>query len=195
MEKGVLLCVDDEIIVLTALKDQLRRRFGSEFHIDVAEAPRRHWSCSRSWRWMATPSGDRVGLAHAGHERRRVLIQAHGRFPSVVRSCCQARPAAAVDRARREAGLHDFLSKPWNAEALVSRSNQGLQERPPSRDGWGAPGATPAAWAWCEAGNQPVFSTPLSWRAREVSSLQLATAAAGACAEKRARYSEGATPS
>ena len=27
MDKGVLLCVDDEIIVLTALKDQLRRAF------------------------------------------------------------------------------------------------------------------------------------------------------------------------
>jgi len=38
MEKGVLLCVDDEIIVLTALKDQLRRAFGSDFLIDVAES-------------------------------------------------------------------------------------------------------------------------------------------------------------
>ena len=37
-EKGVLLCVDDEIIVLTALKDQLRRAFGNDFHIDVAES-------------------------------------------------------------------------------------------------------------------------------------------------------------
>ena len=37
-EKGVLLCVDDEPIVLTALKDQLRRAFGKEFHIDVAES-------------------------------------------------------------------------------------------------------------------------------------------------------------
>jgi CheY-like chemotaxis protein len=37
-EKGVLLCVDDEIIVLTALKDQLRRGFGNDFHIDVAES-------------------------------------------------------------------------------------------------------------------------------------------------------------
>ena len=38
MEKGILLCVDDEIIVLTALKDQLRRAFGNDFVIDVAES-------------------------------------------------------------------------------------------------------------------------------------------------------------
>ena len=38
MGRGVLLCVDDEIIVLTALKDQLRRAFGNDFLIDVAES-------------------------------------------------------------------------------------------------------------------------------------------------------------
>ena len=38
MEKGILLCVDDEIIVLTALKDQLRRAFGNDFVIDIAES-------------------------------------------------------------------------------------------------------------------------------------------------------------
>ena len=38
MEQGVLLCVDDEIIVLTALKDQLRRAFGSSFVIEIAES-------------------------------------------------------------------------------------------------------------------------------------------------------------
>ena len=38
VEKGVLLCVDDEPIVLTALRDQLRRAYGSEYVIDVAES-------------------------------------------------------------------------------------------------------------------------------------------------------------
>ena len=38
MEQGILLCVDDEIIVLTALKDQLRRAFGGKLVIEVAES-------------------------------------------------------------------------------------------------------------------------------------------------------------
>jgi FixJ family two-component response regulator len=36
---------------------------------------------------------------------------------------------AAVDRAKREAGLHEFLAKPWNAAELVEAINQGLRER------------------------------------------------------------------
>ena len=41
------------------------------------------------------------------------LVQAHQRFPSVVKIMLsgQAEPAA-VERARREAGLHEFLAKP-----------------------------------------------------------------------------------
>jgi response regulator RpfG family c-di-GMP phosphodiesterase len=56
------------------------------------------------------------------------LVQAHRRFPSVVKIMLsgQAEPAA-VDRARREAGLHDFLAKPWNAAELVQSINQGLE--------------------------------------------------------------------
>ena len=58
------------------------------------------------------------------------LIKAHERFPSVVKIMLSGQAeSAAVDRARREAALHDFLAKPWNAEALVESINQGLRER------------------------------------------------------------------
>jgi response regulator RpfG family c-di-GMP phosphodiesterase len=36
---------------------------------------------------------------------------------------------AAVDGAKREAGLHEFLAKPWNAEELVKAINQGLRDK------------------------------------------------------------------
>jgi len=35
----------------------------------------------------------------------------------------------AVDRAKREAGLHGFLAKPWNAAELVETINQGLKDK------------------------------------------------------------------
>ena len=35
----------------------------------------------------------------------------------------------AVDRARREAALHDFLAKPWDADVLVKSINEGLKVR------------------------------------------------------------------
>jgi response regulator RpfG family c-di-GMP phosphodiesterase len=56
------------------------------------------------------------------------LIQAHQRFPSVVKIMLSGQAEqAAVDRARKEAGLHEFLAKPWNAAELVEAINQGLQ--------------------------------------------------------------------
>jgi DNA-binding NtrC family response regulator len=131
MEKGVLLCVDDEIIVLTALKDQLRRAFGNEFVIDVAE------SAEEALELLDELSGQGHKLLvivsdwlMPGMKGDEFLIEAHKRFPSVVKIMLSGQAeTAAVDRARKEAALHDFLSKPWNAQALVDTINQGLKDK------------------------------------------------------------------
>jgi len=131
MEKGVLLCVDDEIIVLTALKDQLRRAFGNEFVIDVAESAEEALElldelASEGHKLLVIVS-DWLMPGMKGDE---FLIEAHNRFPSVVKIMLSGQAeTAAVDRARREAGLHDFLPKPWNAATLVDSINQGLKDK------------------------------------------------------------------
>lgn len=38
MNKPVILCVDDEKIVLTSLKEQLKRPFGKAFDIETVES-------------------------------------------------------------------------------------------------------------------------------------------------------------
>ena len=129
MEKGILLCVDDEIIVLTALKDQLRRAFGNDFVIDVAESAEEALELlddlAERGHTLLVIVSDWLMPGMKGDE---FLIEAHKRFPSVVKIMLSGHvETAAVDRARREAGLHDFLAKPWNAEALVESINQGLR--------------------------------------------------------------------
>ncbi|GAB2667647.1 response regulator [Arenimonas aestuarii] len=128
MERGVLLCVDDEIIVLTALKDQLRRAFGNSFVIDVAE------SAEEALELLDELAGQGHTLLvivsdwlMPGMKGDEFLVHAHQRFPSVVKIMLsgQAEPAA-VERARREGGLHEFLAKPWNAAELVDSINKGL---------------------------------------------------------------------
>lgn len=131
MEKGVLLCVDDEIIVLTALKDQLRRAFGSDFHIDVAESAEEALELldelAQEGHKLLVIVSDWLMPGMKGDE---FLIRAHERFPTVVKIMLSGQAeTAAVDRARREAGLHHFLAKPWNAEALVESINDGLRAR------------------------------------------------------------------
>lgn len=131
MDKGVLLCVDDEIIVLTALKDQLRRAFGTDFHIDVAE------SAEEALELLDELADDNHQLLvivsdwlMPGMKGDEFLIKAHARFPAVIKIMLSGQAESeAVDRARREADLHDFLAKPWNAEALVESIRQGLKDR------------------------------------------------------------------
>ncbi len=129
MEKGVLLCVDDEMIVLTALKDQLRRAFGNSFIVEVAEGAEEALELldelfEQKYTLLVIVS-DWMMPGMKGDE---FLIEAHKRFPSVVKIMLSGQAdTAAVDRARREAALHDFLPKPWNAEALVESINQGLR--------------------------------------------------------------------
>jgi len=128
-EKGVLLCVDDEIIVLTALKDQLRRAFGNEFHIDVAESAEEGLELLDE----LSDQGHRLLVIVSdwlmpGMKGDEFLVQAHQRFPTVVKIMLSGQAQQeAVDRAKREGGLHDFLSKPWNAAELVETINAGLR--------------------------------------------------------------------
>jgi len=131
MEKGVLLCVDDEVIVFTALKDQLRRAFGSDFVIDVAESAEEALELldelSEQGHKVLVIVSDWLMPGMKGDE---FLIQAHQRFPTVVKIMLSGQAEqSAVDRARREAGLHEFLAKPWNAAELVDSINLGLRDR------------------------------------------------------------------
>jgi len=131
MEKGVLLCVDDEAIVLTALKDQLRRAFGADFVIDVAESAEEALELLDE----LSAQGHKVLVIVSdwlmpGMKGDEFLIQAHKRFPTVVKIMLSGHAEqAAVDRARREAGLHEFLAKPWNAAELVDSISLGLRDR------------------------------------------------------------------
>ena len=128
-ETGVLLCVDDEPIVLTALRDQLRRAYGSEYVIDVAE------SAEEALELLDELAGEGHRLLvivsdwlMPGMKGDEFLVQAHRRFPTVVKIMLSGQAEqAAVDRARREAGLHEFLAKPWNAQELVKAIDQGLR--------------------------------------------------------------------
>lgn len=129
MEKGVLMCVDDEVIVLTALKDQLRRAFGSDYVVEVAESAEEALELldelSEQGHTVLVIVSDWLMPGMKGDE---FLVQAHERFPTVVKIMLSGHAEqSAVDRVRRDAGLHEFLSKPWNAAELVESINVGLR--------------------------------------------------------------------
>ena len=131
MEKGVLMCVDDEVIVLTALKDQLRRAYGSDYVVEVAESAEEALELldelAEEGHTVLVIVSDWLMPGMKGDE---FLVQAHQRFPTVLKIMLSGHAEqSAVDRVRREAGLHEFLSKPWNAAELVESINLGLRDR------------------------------------------------------------------
>lgn len=131
MKKGVLLCVDDEIIVLTALKDQLHRAFGQDFHIEIAESAEEALELldelAQEGHHLLVIISDWMMPGMKGDE---FLVHAHQRFPAVIKIMLSGQAApGAIERAKRDAALHDFLEKPWNAEALTETIRQGLIAR------------------------------------------------------------------
>lgn len=128
MNKGILLCVDDEMIVLVALKDQLRKAFGNVHIIEVAESAQEGMEIL----------DELVDCGHLplviisdwlmpGMKGDEFLIQAHRRFPHVIKVMLSGQADhKAVDRVRIEAGLHAFVSKPWDGDQLVQCVKEGL---------------------------------------------------------------------
>lgn len=126
--KGILLCVDDEVLVLNALRDQLRKAYGAKHVIEVAQSAEEGLEILdelvdegliplviiSDW-LMPRMTGDEF------------LIEAHKRFPHVVKIMLSGQAdEKAVQRTRDEADLHEFIYKPWDPDALIRSIDKGL---------------------------------------------------------------------
>jgi CheY-like chemotaxis protein len=128
MPKPVILCVDDEIIILESLKMQLRRAFGDTYFYEVAES--------------ADEALEIIDELYENEERILVivsdwlmpgmkgdefLIRVHERYPKIVKVMLtgQADPDA-IERVQHQANLHRCLHKPWDVEELIETIKTGL---------------------------------------------------------------------
>lgn len=128
MTQGILLSVDDEVIVLNALKDQLNAAYGRRHVIEVAQSAAEGLElldelAQQGLRPLVVIS-DWLMPGMKGDE---FLIQAYKRFPFVVTILLSGQTGPdTVARVRREANLHDFIAKPWDAQTLISCIDAGL---------------------------------------------------------------------
>lgn len=135
MKQGILLCVDDEVIVLSALRDQLRKAYGSQHLIEIAE------SAEEGLEILDELSGQGLiplvvisDFQMPGMKGDEFLIQASRRFPYVVTVMLSGQVSdAAVDRVRCEGHLNSLIAKPWDAQALVQSIDEGLARFASSR--------------------------------------------------------------
>jgi CheY-like chemotaxis protein len=132
MSDCAILCVDDEAIVLSTLREQLRRNFGDRCLFETAQ------NVDEAWEVIDELVADGVQILTIvsdwlmpGTRGDEFLIAVHRRFPQVVTVLLTGQADDdAIERARKEAALHACIAKPWSEQELVAAVAAGLPLEP-----------------------------------------------------------------
>jgi serine phosphatase RsbU (regulator of sigma subunit) len=128
MSKPVILCVDDEKMVLNSLKFQLKKAFEKEYEIEVAE------SGEEALEIIEELLEDRIDLPLVISDQimptmkgDQFLIELHQKLPATRKIMLTGQAdTEAVGRALNKAKLYRFMSKPWDAQDLELTAGEAL---------------------------------------------------------------------
>ena len=128
-DRLAILCVDDEQVILTSLTEQIRSHFGKRFSYETAldgeEALEVLDELFEEGVKTIIIVSDWLMPGMKGDE---LLIQIHKRFPDTVKVLLTGQAdSEAVERAKRDAKLDSYLSKPWSRKELLQVLELGLQ--------------------------------------------------------------------
>jgi CheY-like chemotaxis protein len=128
MPQPVILCVDDEVVVLDSLKIQLKQEFGDKYLYEVAE------SADEALEIIDELQEDDIDVLVVvsdwlmpGMKGDEFLIQVHQKFPNILKVMLTGQAdQEAIERAHTEAHLHRCLQKPWDGKELIETIKAGL---------------------------------------------------------------------
>ncbi|MDJ0658385.1 MAG: response regulator [Crocosphaera sp.] len=128
MSKPVILCVDDEKVILDSLKIQLKKEFQDTYLYEAAE------SANEALEIIEELQEDNITILvivsdwlMPGMKGDEFLIEVHKRFPKIVKIMLTGQAdKKSVEQAKKYANLHSYLHKPWNSEELISNIKSGL---------------------------------------------------------------------
>ncbi|MCA1993938.1 MAG: response regulator [Coleofasciculus sp. S288] len=128
MPKPVILCVDDEIVVLNSLKIQLRNAFSDSYLYEVAE------SADEALEIIEEFQEDEIDILvivsdwlMPGIKGDEFLINVHQKYPNIIKIMLTGQAdQEAVERAKKQASLHSCLHKPWEGKELIETIKSGL---------------------------------------------------------------------
>jgi diguanylate cyclase (GGDEF)-like protein/PAS domain S-box-containing protein len=129
MEKPVIICVDDEHVVLSSLGEQLRRHLGDRCEIELVDDPREVFDLLAeltaegltvplmiSDQCMATMGGDEL------------LAQVHQQYPKILTMMLTGHTSAEVlAHAVNSADLYRYIPKPWDEMDLILTVKEALR--------------------------------------------------------------------
>ena len=128
MAKPVILCVDDEKIILDSLKAQLKGKFGSAYMYEGAENAEDAMEVIDE----LIEDGCEILVVVSdwlmpGIKGDDFLIDLHDKYPQIVKLMLTGQAdEEAIARARKHANLHRCIHKPWTEEELVEAIKTGM---------------------------------------------------------------------
>jgi CheY-like chemotaxis protein len=128
MSKPVILCVDDEKVILDSLKIQIKQAFDNQYLYEAAESADEAIEIIMELQSEDTPILVIVSdWLMPGIKGDEFLIQVHQKFPNIVKIMLTGQAdMEAVDKARQFANLYVCLPKPWNANELIEKIQSGI---------------------------------------------------------------------
>jgi DNA-binding NtrC family response regulator len=127
-EKAVILCVDDEMVILNSLKKQLKKAFGDTYGYEIAE------SADEAMEIIEEMNEDKKTILlivsdwlMPGMKGDDFLIHVHQKFPHIVTIMLTGQADEdAIKRATEQANLYCCLHKPLNTEVLIKTIQSSL---------------------------------------------------------------------
>ncbi len=128
MSKPIILCVDDEKIVLESLKRQLKTAFRDAYSYEVAQDADEALELIEELNESAMPIMIIVSdWLMPGMRGDEFLIAVHQQFPNIIKIMLTGQAdETAMERVRLEANLYRCLHKPWSKEELVETIQSAL---------------------------------------------------------------------
>lgn len=131
MPKKTILCVDDERIILTSLRDQLTNHFGKRYEYEFAESVEEALEViedlNEDGSEILIIVSDWLMPEMKGDE---FLIKVHKRFPQIVKVLLTGQADdEAIERTKQFANLHRYLPKPWDESTLIEVLESGLEQK------------------------------------------------------------------
>jgi CheY-like chemotaxis protein len=121
MNEAVILCVDDETVILESLQEQISRHFGEQFLYEAAESAEEALEILEE----LTDEGVKIVVIVSdwlmpGMRGDEFLVKVHQQFGDTTTIMLTGQAdEKAIERAKQEANLYCCIHKPWREEELL----------------------------------------------------------------------------
>lgn len=126
--KPVILCVDDELIILSSLSQQLKRKYGQDFIVESVDSPESALEivkkCNEDNVDIPVVICDRMMPSMNGDE---LLIHIHKTNPNTRKILLTGQASTiSISNALNNANLYRYITKPWSNDELTFLVDEAL---------------------------------------------------------------------